>query len=159
MRPKESPSERLQRHITNNTLLRRDWGDGYERACLLVAIAPGCAKTRSAAACPASLLAPWFARMVPSMDDRGTAAAWPAMVQRFQLLVQKLEVTPLSAEAWEHARLRSLHASVTEARSHVSEDHTGVLKAIDDVLAWLDAGAPEKGREKVRAAAAAAAAA
>ena len=74
--------DRLDRFIAEGRLVRNEWGDGQERACLLLAIAPEVGGSEGKVdLCPASVLPPWLAELTPSLDDNGTNAAWPAMVR------------------------------------------------------------------------------
>lgn len=129
-----TPSQRLQSFIDNNTLIRNDWGDGYKRACLLAALVPQCATQTSAKACPAEILPYWFADLTVDFDDKGTVAAWPDMVQRFQKLVARNETQPLSAEAWERARMKTLRHCVNAANDVCVERRPYV----QEVLQWLN---------------------
>lgn len=130
-----TPSQRLQSFIDNNTLIRNDWGDGHKRACLLAALVPQCATQTSARACPAEILPYWFADLTVDFDDKGTEAAWPDMVRRFQKLVARNEAQPLSAKAWERARVKTLRHCVSAASALCAEKQPYV----QEVLKWLNA--------------------
>lgn len=79
----------LDKGLAEGRVLRKRWksgdkrpGNGYERACLLVMVAPEVGDAGDVvAACPTWLLPPWFASLVPWMDDSGTESEWPIMVQ------------------------------------------------------------------------------
>jgi uncharacterized protein YaeQ len=143
--------ESLNNHITNGTLIRNEWGDGKERACLLAAMSPEVATARDASACPASVMPQWLALITPNMDDRGTLAEWPAFIARYANLANRWHV--LDDDAWVRALRESKIAILREARSHTK--NRGALTAIDEVIAWIERGEPEEERVEVRRAAAA----
>lgn len=93
--------ERLDKYIADGSLLRGAWWegerrrDGYDRACLLLAIAPECGKrdedgdaSGDPAACPSWLLPEWLARLTPWLDDTGSDEAWPEHVRRYSRAVR-----------------------------------------------------------------------
>jgi hypothetical protein len=131
--------------IERGDLLRGQWTDGRERACLLAALSPEAAAAGSAKRCPATLMPAWLAHLTPWLDDEPSAEAWPAIVRRYASLARRWHV--LDAAAWERARVGACVAIVVEARSHVDASEAQALAAIDAVLAWLRAGAPEAQRE------------
>jgi hypothetical protein len=79
-----APHERLRALAREGRIIRNSWGgktpDGRETACLYAALVPGAKETSG---CPAGLMPQWIANMVPDIDDNGSDAAWPAMVERF----------------------------------------------------------------------------
>jgi hypothetical protein len=81
--------DNLNKFIKENRLVRNEWGDGKERACLLLALAPEVGVETDPAACPASVLPRWLAFLTPSIDDCGSDWAWPATVQRYSTVVRR----------------------------------------------------------------------
>lgn len=142
---------RLQDFIDRDALVRHDWGDGYERACLLAAMVPECATAESPKACPATVMPKWLAYMTPKFDDLGSDEVWPGMVRRYAAVAARWHI--LDAKAWKRVHLRTLHGIVSEARQRATPTQVEVIEAIDGVLVWLAAGAPEEDRSKVQAAA------
>jgi len=136
----------LDVHINRGTLVRREWGDGYRRACLLAALSPEAASAESATACPADVIPPWIAALTPSMDDRGSAEAWPAFVRRYASVIRRAHV--LDAVAWERARRNATIEILREAASHTA--NTAALASIAEVSDWLARGEPEDESEAVR---------
>lgn len=97
--------EKLHRHIEQETLVRGEWGDGYQRACLLAALAPEVVfedydgeDEGNPDLCPASVMPAWLAHLTPWMDDYGSKEAWPGMVQRFAGLAGRWHV--LGPKTW-----------------------------------------------------------
>lgn len=78
------PSARLLALHKQGRVIRGEWHGisdaGRETACLYAALVPG---ARGTNACPARLMPQWLADLVPDIDDNGSAAAWPAMIERF----------------------------------------------------------------------------
>lgn len=136
--------DRLDRMIAEGRLLRGQWTQGHERACLLAALSPEVAASESARRCPAEVMPPWLAHLTVFVDDEPSAVAWPGIVRRYASLARHWH--SLDDAAWERARLGALIAIVDVARSHVAASETQALAAIDGVLAWLRAGAPEGAR-------------
>lgn len=92
----------LQEYIDSGRLIRNQWtgtdAQGRTTACLLAALSPDVAHQHSAAACPASIMPSWLARLTPWIDDAGTEKAWPAMVQRYADLAARWHV--LTPDDW-----------------------------------------------------------
>lgn len=136
--------ESLRNYITNGTLIRGKWtgtdAQGRHTACLLAAMVPQCGEDQSSAACPADVMPSWLARLTPDLDDRGTLAAWPAMVERFASLAARWHT--LDAAAWLRVQYTFLAACVREAASHTNEK-----KALDvcERVALLCDGVVETG--------------
>jgi hypothetical protein len=105
---------RLDTFIAEDRLVRRMWGDGQERACLLLALAPEVGAEGAVARCPASVLPPWLAELTPNLDDFGTEAAWPAMMRRYSHVVRRGAET-LDDEGWRRVLARFLIAVLAEA--------------------------------------------
>jgi hypothetical protein len=106
--------DRLDTFITEDRLTRKSWGDGQDRACLLLALAPEVGAEGVRDRCPASVLPPWFARITPSMDDCGSEAAWPAMVRRYSSVVRRGAMT-LDDAGWRQVLARTMIAILEEA--------------------------------------------
>lgn len=132
----------LNRHLEQGTLLRHDWGDGYERACLLAALAPEVTKVeiRRVYECPAEVMPPWMAHMTTRMDDNGTEKAWPAMVRRYADLAGRWHV--LTPEAWEHAKMLFHLQLIT----NLPESEPEIQSIIDDIKSWIHEGCPSDHR-------------
>ena len=143
-----TPSDNILHHLERGTLLRHDFGDGRDTACLISAAHPPCAAAESPALCPAELMPAWLAYLTPFIDDRGSDAAWEPTIRRYAALMARWHV--LSPEAWERAHRAVKVAILVEAKSHVTVDTWGVTEAIDAVIAWLEKGAPEAKRGGVR---------
>lgn len=146
--------ERLRMMVREGRIIRDTWSND-DGMCLLAAISPEVARAQCERACPSSVMPLWLAYLTPDMNDFSSIEAWANIVQRYADLAARWHV--LSPEAWERARVRALLSIVQEARSHVSENETQAIVAIDAVIAWLEAGAPEDEYERVHAAAWAAA--
>ena len=141
-------------------LIRGKWSDtdaqGRELLCLYTALA-GDADARPGT-CPADMCPRWLAHLSPWINDAGTAAHWPSVVDRFARLAPRLGEIQGDRSARLDYRCRAI--AVREARSHVAGGHAA-LGVIDGVLALLDrasAGAPVTADEWARAEAWAAAA-
>jgi hypothetical protein len=105
--------DRLDAFIARGALVRHEWGDGQERACLLLAIAPEVG-AGNVAACPAAVLPRWLAQLAPSIDDNGTAVAWPAMVRRFSAVVRR-GAERRDPAVWRRVLARFMIATMGEA--------------------------------------------
>ena len=109
--------DRLDTFIEQDRLVRKTWGDGQERACLLLAIAPEAVTVGAVERCPASVLPPWFSRITPSMADCGSEAAWPAMVRRYARVVRR-GATTLDDVGWRRVLARTMLAVLAEVKPH-----------------------------------------
>ena len=138
---------RLDTMIAEGRIVRQQWTDGHERACLLAALSPEAGRAGDASACPAYVMPPWLAHMTPWIDDEVSAHAWPGVIRRYAALARRWSA--LDDAAWERARVASLIAIVGEARLHCPADEVRALSAIDGVLEWLRRGAPESERAAV----------
>jgi hypothetical protein len=112
--------DRLQTLRREHRLIRNKWVgkdvDGRELACLLVALSPEVGKAEDPSACPASVIARWFAYLTPWLDDAGSKSAWEAMVSRYVAIVARWhELTPERDRCLEYA-VRAL--CVREAMRH-----------------------------------------
>lgn len=140
MNTQETPAARLQRFIDEERLIRNDWGDGYERACLLSAMVPAVADSTDPGRCPASVMPQWLARVTPSMDDRGTAKAWPAMVRRYAAVAARWHV--LTDTQWRTVQRRSLLAVLHEFAVYKPPSELTEVRAVyDETVTWLLNGA------------------
>jgi hypothetical protein len=146
---------RLDTMIEEGRIIRHEWTDGHERACLLAALSPEVARDGNVGACPAHVMPVWLAHLTPWIDDEVSDEAWPRIIRRYADLARRWH--RLDGAAWERARIASLIAIVAEARAHCPDDEARALSAIDRVLEWLRRGAPESERVAVRDAAAGAA--
>ena len=146
---------RLDRYIEEGKLLRVAWHDGpkgpdgYERACLLMAIAPEVnGGDPSADRCPAWLLPRWLAHLTPWLDDAGSDGAWPEQVRRYSRAVR---LVPMLDEAAQNR----LHYAVRAAILRCVLDHAGDSRpAVETVLALCERaarGEPVGEREWARA--------
>jgi len=151
--------ESLNHHIEAGTLVRNEWGDGQERACLLAALAPETAKNQSASACPVEVMPRWLAELTPWMDDKGSLAKWPKMIRRYAALAGRWHV--LSEKDWQRCMYESLNGVLQEALTHVGPEFGQVAEAVVGVNSLLSAATQglEVGKEDWDAAARAAAAA
>ena len=105
--------DRLDAFIAEDRLTRKLWGDGQERACLMLALAPE-ARDRDTVECTANFLPPWLARITPSMDDCGSEAAWPTMVRRYSVVVRR-GATTLDDVGWRRVLARTMLAVLARA--------------------------------------------
>jgi hypothetical protein len=151
----------IEQLYAEGRLIRGKWSatdaQGRELLCLYTALA-GDATARPGA-CPVDLCPLWLAHLIPWIDDTGTKAHWPSVVDRFARLAPRLG--EIRGERSERLDYRCRAIAVREARSHVPGGHVA-LDPIDHVLALLDrasAGAPVTADEWAAAEAAAAVAA
>jgi hypothetical protein len=108
---------RLDTFITEDRLVRKQWGDGQERACLLLALAPEVGAKGAVERCPAYLIPSWLAYLTPDLDDCGTEAAWPAMVRRYSVVVRR-GATTLDDAGWRRVLARTMLAVLAEVTPH-----------------------------------------
>lgn len=135
--------DRLNTFITEDRLVRKAWGDGQERACLLLALAPEVGAEGLVSRCPASVLPRWLAHMTPSLDDSGTEAAWPAMVRRYAAVVRRGAET-LDDAGWRRVLARTMLAVLSEATPHDPSGSCARVTALwSRVLAADEPGAEE----------------
>jgi len=109
--------DRLDAFIAEDRLVRNRWGDGQERACLLLALAPEVGAEGAVERCPAYLIPSWLAYLTPDLDDCGTEAAWPAMVRRYAVVVRRGAET-LDGAGWRRVFARTMLAVLAEAAPH-----------------------------------------
>jgi hypothetical protein len=115
---------RLAKMLTEDRIVRRQWGDGYHKACLLVALAPEVGPSGVIQLCPASLMPEWMAHLTVKIDDLGTKEAWPWMIRRYSLSVRKGALT-LDDEGWNRVRARLMIEAL-----HVAENHDNTLRCV-----------------------------
>jgi hypothetical protein len=132
-----SPADRLDRYIAEDRLIRGQWDDGKNRACLLATLAPECGEALSAAVCPAEIMPAWLAHLTPWLDDAGSAAAWPAMVRRYAALAHRWHV--LTPEAWRRLDYAARAICVREAVAHTTDAQA--IAACETAIALCDLAA------------------
>lgn len=123
--------DRLDRMISEGRVIRGQWTDGKERACLLVAISPEAGEKQSVSACPVSLIPEWLAHLTPSMDDNGSQEAWPAFIKRYASVVRRASKS-LDSPTWRRVEYRVKILSVQKAMSHTTD--AAVLAACKTVI-------------------------
>jgi hypothetical protein len=144
--------DRLDRFITEGRVIRKEWGDGQERACLLLALAPEVGHG-DIAACPASLIPQWLAELTPSIDDDVAAEDWSDIIATYARVV-RLGSERLDAAGWRRVLARFMISVLGDVAEH---DTAGVVVPV--VALWRRALAgDEPTTQEWRAAAAAAAA-
>jgi len=147
--------DRLDSFIAEDRLLRNRWGDGQERACLLLALVPEVGEYGAVERCPADVIPGWLAHMTPSLDDNGSASAWPAMVRRYAAVVRRGAET-LDDAGWRRVLARTMLAMLAGAAPH---DTSGSCQRVSGLWTRVLAGEEPGAEEWAEAAAAAAAAA
>ena len=141
--------DRLDKFISEGRIVRRVWGDGKERACLLSALAPECAEATDSYACPAELMPAWLARMVPEMDDEGSEAAWEGFVKDFAAAIRK--TAGWEVGEWQQLEYKVKIIAIEEAMQHTKDEE--VLEICGKVISLLlRAGAGEDVAEELAAA-------
>jgi hypothetical protein len=113
---------RLDSAIADGRLIRREWTEapddrGRERACLLAMLSPEAAREEDASRCPASVMPTWLAQLTPWIDDSGSDAAWPVLVQRYASLARRWR--RLSPEQWDLLAHRVRELCVRELALHM----------------------------------------
>jgi hypothetical protein len=128
--------DRLEQFQREGKLIRKDWGDGKERACLLVAMVPEVG-TGQFDACPAGVMPEWLARITPWIDDAGSAEAWPGVIIRYAAVARRWSA--LSARDWELLDCRVRAICVREAIRHTTSERA--IQVCREVIALLDRAA------------------
>jgi hypothetical protein len=128
----ERPGARLIAALDSNVLLRGQWTDGHERACALAWMSREVRDAESAEACPATLMPQWAAEIIPWMDDAPSAEAWPGLMRRLGLLIDR--ATP---QTWSR-RLQAkwCQIAVVEALRHTTD--AAVVEVCERVIVLLD---------------------
>jgi hypothetical protein len=123
--------DRLDTFIEEGRIIRTKWGDGKERACLLLAIAPEVRSDGRVELCPATLIPQWLARLTPSIDDKGSIDAWFGMIKQFAAVIRRGALT-LDEEGW-HRVLAHLMMSVLSRL--LQHDSSGSCQMVYDL--WV----------------------
>lgn len=131
--------DRLDTMISEGRLIRGDWTNGEDHACLLAALAPEAGEAKNVSACPAAVMPRWLAELTPWIDDSGSSAQWPAQVRRYANVARRWHV--LQKADWRRLDFEIRAFAVREARSHVPASAELALSAIDGVLVLLDSEA------------------
>ena len=131
---KEERFDRLERMIAEGNVLREQWTDGEERACLLAALSPEAGEAGSAAACPAKVLPPWFAHLTPSMDDYVSLKYWPKFIRHYASAVRC--AANLNKASWLRIEYAFRADVVREAMRHT--DDKKVIETCEAVVALCD---------------------
>ena len=147
--------DRLCTFITEDRLVRNTWGDGQERACLLLALAPEVGADGAVFRCPADVIPPWLAALTPGLDDNGSDAAWPAMVRRYSVVVRRGAET-LDDAGWQRVLARTM---LTMLAGAAPQDPSGSCPRVSALWTRVLAGEEPRAEEWAEAAAAAWAAA
>lgn len=128
---------RLERFYEEGRLVRNDWGDGVECACLLTALCPEANPPDGRAALiPAAVLPPWVPAYIILLADTAEDAAWAPIKRRFVKVARFLP--KLDDDAWFSARKRFLaNALDAAARNTLKRDepeYTAILVDVANVL-------------------------
>lgn len=123
--------DRLDRFIETGNLIRNQWTEGQERACLLAAISPEVGENESTTACPVSVIPQWLANLTPNMDDNGTIEEWLNFVKRYASILRQA-ANKLDIKAWQRIEYRVRALLVQEAKQHTQ--NVEVLKICDQVI-------------------------
>jgi hypothetical protein len=131
----EKPGARLIAALDSDVLLRGSWAeqrDGREMACALAWMSREALHAEDASACPASLMPQWAADVIPWLDDAPSAEAWPSLMRRLGVLIDR--ATPA---VWS-PRLQTTwcRIAVTEAMQHTTK--SAAVAACKRVIALLD---------------------
>lgn len=89
----------ILKHLDNDTLVRRDWGDGEKYACLYSALVPGATSTDN---CPAEIMPQWLADVTFSLTDNVSESGWAGRMRRYGEASARWNV--LSDDQWEFVR-------------------------------------------------------
>lgn len=137
--------DRLDKMIRENRIVRHKWGDGKERACLLLALVPECDGGSAGGdprMCPANVLPWWMAHLVIWIDDAPSAGRWRDIITSFASLVRRSGSMPPAA--WRRLEHETKSIIVREFMTHA------VTKAaLDSCLRMLDMLDREAFGEKV----------
>lgn len=141
-------------------LLRNDWGDGRETACLYSAIVLGARSTNN---CPSGVMPQWMADLTPWIDDAGTDEKWRWFVVRYAHAQEEWHV--LSDAQWVRInqlfRAECVRVALEQAESVVptnADYWPAVESACTDVYDALMRGDESSAARAARAAGAAEAA-
>lgn len=127
---------RLERFYEEGRLVRNDWGDGEECACLLSALCPEALTPPRTHAVPADVMPAWVPPYVLLLADSADDVAWPPIKRRFVRVARLLP--HLAGDGWFAARKRLL-ANALEAAAHSilkrdEPEYTAILVDVANVL-------------------------
>ena len=108
---------RAEGRITRKTWTGHD-AQGRETACILAALAPECGNASIASVCPAEMMPAWMAHLTPWIDDAGSEAVWPGVVERYASLAHRWHV--LKTDDWRTLDYRVRGLCVREAMRHTT---------------------------------------
>ena len=150
--------DRFNQFVSEGRIIRNAWNgadaQGRETACLLAAFAEG---VDDSSKCPAEIMPAWLAELTPAIDDNGSLAAWPAMVQRYAACANRWSA--LDKAAWRRVLLRFLDAALVISEPYDSSRVVALVRVLIARELGGDAPRDEEWREAETAAWAAAAAA
>ncbi len=136
----ERPGARLIAALDSNVLLRNQWNGDYEMDdcsrchpdCALAWMSREVHDTESASACPASLMPQWAAEVITWMDNVLSAEAWPGLMRRLGLLIDR--ATP---QTWSRRlQAKCCQIAVVEALQHTTD--AAVVGVCERVIVLLD---------------------
>ena len=111
--------------IAEYRLLRGKWTDkdehGRQRACLLAALSPEVAASKSASKCPSDVMPTWLAVLTPAIDDNGSLSEWSSVVARYANLASRWKI--LSEDNWKRAEMRIRIKIVQAVKAAVTDRH------------------------------------
>ncbi len=130
---------RLDSAIAEGRLVRREWNDapddcGQERACLLAMLSPEAARDEDASRCPAAIMPTWLAELTPWIDDSGSDAAWPVVVQRYASLARRWR--GLSRDQWNLLAHRVRDLCMRELARHMPHARPWAITATSVAIAF-----------------------
>jgi len=127
-----TPGARLIAALDRGVLLRGRWADGHDKACALAWMSHEVRDVKRADACPASLMPQWAAEVMPWLDDVPSASAWPGLMRRLGVLIDR--ATPA---VWSR-RLQAkwCRIAVSEAVQHTTD--AAVREICERVIILLD---------------------
>jgi len=138
LQPYVEAFDRLDTTIAEGRLARGEWigtdAQGRETACLIAALWPEAGEDEDAGACPADLLPPWLAHLVPWMDDAPSDEAWPTLMRRTAATLRQLH--RLDSTALRRVEYRHRATCVREAAQHTAD--ASVLTVCDMVATLCD---------------------
>jgi hypothetical protein len=123
--------DRLLALLDRGDLIRNDWTDGHERMCALAALSDEVRDAENASACPAALMPPWLAELVPDLDDRISTEGWEGRMRRLGESARGWSA--IDGGAWERVRLAVLLCLLDIAEESITVDEWGVCDALHGV--------------------------
>jgi len=142
----------ILKHLEAGTLVRNEWGDGYQRACLYSAMFPGATTTEN---CPSEHMPQWFADLTPLLDDQISIDGWESRMRRYALASDSFH--KISTDGWERIRRTFLAGTIRQALysarpvSETFDCWPKVVKACLNVIAAFEAGR-DPNKDEIRAA-------